>query len=75
MMPLHIHDMTNATKQAKWVLKNVQMNIFAGLKGVSIVPVETEAQATVFDGMDNPAVKIPFYEAITGIKWEAVSVS
>jgi hypothetical protein len=53
----------------KWRLYCPQLNLWAGLDGLDIVPLQTPEKAQVFDARDNAEMKQRFYTATTGIKW------
>lgn len=53
----------------KWRLYCPQLNLWAGLKGLEIMPSETPEGAQVFDARDNAESKQKFYTALTGIQW------
>jgi hypothetical protein len=64
-----------AMKAIKWALYCPQLGLYAGLRGIDIVPVTSIADAQVFDGRDNEAQKVEFYRVITGIDWQIQLVS
>lgn len=59
-----------AIKSVRWCLYSPQLNLWAGLQGLEIVPVTSQDQAAVFTGQDNEQRKIDFYTAATGIAWQ-----
>lgn len=50
----------------RWRLRT-KLGLYVGLNG-NVEPVFTanEGEALVFDGRDNPAIKVPFYQTILG---------
>jgi hypothetical protein len=46
-----------AMRGVHWVMTCPQLGLFAGLRGLDIVPVETLAEAQTFDGRDNETWK------------------
>lgn len=58
-----------AMKGIKWVLFCPQLGLYAGLRGLDIVPV-AKGKAQVFDGRDNEELKARFYRASTGIDFQ-----
>lgn len=59
-----------AMKQLKWRMYCPQLGLWAGMRGLDIVPVASVGEALVFDGRDNEEHKLRFYRASTGIQWE-----
>lgn len=59
----------------RWVLYSPQLRLWAGMRGMEIVPVESQREAVTFDGRDNEQSKRDFYRAITGIDWQVQLVN
>lgn len=61
-----------AMRTIKWRMYCPQLNLWAGLDGIDIVPCASpdDPRVQVFDGRDNEDLKLQFYTAITGIQWE-----
>lgn len=57
-------------KTIKWALYCPQLDLYAGLSGIEIIPVTKIEQAQIFDGRDNQELKISFYRVITGVCWQ-----
>lgn len=58
-----------AMKTVKWVMYCPQLGLWAK-SGIHIALVESQSEATVFDGRDNEVMKIRFFRAVTGIDWQ-----
>lgn len=56
----------------KWRLHSPQLNLWAGLDKLLIVPcqVQEDPRIQVFDSRDNQEFKRRFYRAVTGIDWQ-----
>lgn len=61
-----------AMKSIQWRMYCPQLNLWAGLDGIDIVPCASpdDPRVQVFDGRDNEEIKLPFYKLITGIEWQ-----